>query len=248
MICLAMAVLFSPTAIAQKQTEYTPVPTYTPKKEFAHFFRLSATIGASSRTAKATGDLGGLAEGARKGTAYTFQFNYAGESGLGAGLFAEYWQSKQSETDVSGTTPILIVGPYGSRTENWTYTNHYTLKDNMFFIGPCFFVRAGRQAVMFNSALILGYYGFNSKLDIRSNSFYGYKGSPENNANGATLGVGLDLSLDVRLYKSLCLGGGFNLLTGSLSNLEINGVKTDLGNNKESLARFTSNIGLKLWL
>jgi hypothetical protein len=200
--------------------------------------RLSFGLGGSRRLAStpdgAPADLKKIIDGIRNGLDLIGSISYVGKKNMGIGLLIDSWSS-------STTGNISVKG-----ADNIFRTTKNKIDDKMLFVGPGFFMRFIKKDISFNMLLALGYHGYSSNIISTYQTF-----SVVGELEGSTAGLGLDGSLDYKLSKSVHLGLGVNILTGSLSEYkQTTAGKTETKklseNERENLFRIGINGGLRI--
>ena len=214
------------------------IPQYKDPYPTHGFVRLSGAVGYSYRLASppdgASSEAKSLYDKTRSGIDITASAAYVGRSNLGVGIIFNRWFG-------SGDVPTILTDPRGN-----SIVGSISMKDNMLFASPAFFVRTGNEHLTFNTLVGVGYHGYSSTITVSASGE-----SVSVSAEGSSVGFVVDLGLDIKLAQRVYLGFGINVFTGFLSEIEIkypDGTKEKVkleNEERENLSRIGFNGGLK---
>lgn len=202
--------------------------------------RASLEYGLSTRTAKVAPGLNrdeaGFAEKLRDGMDYRVSVEYFIDPHLGFGLCYNRWL-----TNYSATGKFMVGETQG--------TYFRTSNEDMNYFGPSLIGRLYGKSSSLLGSVGLGYYNYYSETRMENPGFFG-----SGWVKGATLGLNVAVSLDLKLVKNLYIGFSGYYQAGSIKKFEVkdfSGAQKEIefdNNSGEGITRVGGAIGLRLYL
>lgn len=159
------------------------------------------------------------------------------------GTNQEYIKDIRLGDDVSADAS-LYINPVNSLGLKYTYflsagsAPNVLSNINIHYIGPVFYthlpLKSERSKLLYGASL--GYIIYRDD---------GWLNSEKTLIKGGSAGALLELAYDFKIGKAFYIGAKTSLTGGVLSRVSQNGVKKDLGDDKESLVRASFNIGIR---